>query len=463
MTHMLLVFPSGKKRIILIVAILVLMIAVVSTVSALIILNRTTFYTGVIVEGVDLSGLSMEEADILVKKRLLETHGNQQIRLNYKEVSWPVNKEDISLRFLTEEALEKAYLIGRTGNVLSKIRQIIALRYENINIEINTQFDAAKLREILSEIKKQIDTKEENAAVSYSNGEIIIKNHIVGRNLDIERNLLEISSNIKMKRLGDMELLVEEILPESTYEDVSSIDSVIAEFYTTFNSNDKNRTHNIKLACSHLNGKILMPMDIFSMNDVLGPRTLENGYKDAPVILKNELIEGPGGGVCQVTTTLYNTVLLSKLDVLERAHHSMPLGYVDPGRDATIAEGSIDFKFQNNCKLPICLSAETNGNRLIIRILGKKPDIAYKVKLVSEVVKEYLPEEDEVIIDPNMPEGEKEIVRASRKGLKAIVYRETYNPAGELLAREKISEDIYKPVRGIVKVNSKDYNIEDEI
>jgi vancomycin resistance protein YoaR len=126
--------------------------------------------------------------------------------------------------------------------------------------------------------------------------------------------------------------------------------------------------------------------------------------------------------------------------------------------DATIAEGSIDFKFQNNREYPICLSAEATGNTLKIRILGKKESSDSLVKLVSEVVEEFLPEVEDVVLDTSVPEGETQIVREARKGLKVIVYRYTYSSNGELLDREKISEDIYRPVRGIVKMSNKYYN-----
>jgi vancomycin resistance protein YoaR len=326
---MLLVFPSEKKKFIIIIAALTAIIAV--TVWAFILLSKTTFYIGTAVEGVDLSGFTLKDSYPLVEKRLEDKYGNELIRLNFGERAWTVDKESISLTFLTEQALKKAYLIGRSGNVMNRLKDIAGLWFDNVSIDVEAGFDTGKMRKILSDIKKQVDEKEDNAAVTYKNGNISVLKHKDGKNLDIGKNISNISSMISIKQFGNVELLVENIIPDVTYDEVKDINNVVAYFSTVFNSGDKNRTYNIRLACSKIDGRILMPMEIFSMNKALGPRTLENGYKEAPVIYKNELIKGPGGGVCQVTTTLYNSVLKSKLEVIERMHHSMPLGYVEPG------------------------------------------------------------------------------------------------------------------------------------
>jgi len=174
------------------------------------------------------------------------------------------------------------------------------------------------------------------------------------------------------------------------YKDISHIEEVISSFSTVFNSANVNRSHNIKLACERINNTVLLPGETFSMDASLGSRTKENGYKDAPVIVKGRLIEGVGGGVCQVTSTLYVAVLKAKLEVVERVKHSMPLGYVEPGQDATISEGYIDFKFRNNTDRACLISASVVGNRIDIKLLGAKRNSNYDVRLKSVVVERIL-------------------------------------------------------------------------
>ena len=190
--------------------------------------------------------------------------------------------------------------------------------------------------------------------------------------MDVDKNVEIIENRILRRDFSVINLQVEEIVPEIQLEDISHIQEVIASFSTNFNPNNANRTYNIKLACERINNSMILPNQVFSMDKALGTRTKENGYKSAPVIIKNQLIEGVGGGVCQVTSTLYVAVLKAKLSVVERVNHSIPLGYVEPGQDATIAEGHIDFKFKNNKEYPILLNAEVSGGKIIIRLIGKK-------------------------------------------------------------------------------------------
>jgi vancomycin resistance protein YoaR len=249
---------------------------------------------------------------------------------------------------------------------------------------------------------------------------------------------------------------VDERKPRLTYAELSAVNGIISSFSTQFNRNDVDRTDNIKLACSRIDNKILLPGESFSMNSALGPRTQDNGYKEAPIIFKNELVPGTGGGVCQVSSTLYNTVLLAGLDVIERTHHSMPLTYISPGRDATINEGSIDFRFVNDSKYPVVLDAYVSGSRLYISLLGNKNEDGLVIKLKTQTIGVYKPKPDEVVLDYTLPYGQKVVERKAVKGLRVVVYREAYKN-GSLEWREKLSEDYYKPIQGIIRVSSDQY------
>lgn len=444
-------FINSKKKII--IALIIFLSLSLMFISLASLLGQKTFYNGVYIEGIDVSGLTKDEALIIVARKAEEICNREKIILKYSDLRWSINLRDISFKYLIEDAVDKAFSIGRTGNIFQRVRFIISLRSENINILLDPIFDIRKLENMLLSIKKQIDRETQNAAVQYKSGNINLTREIPGRIMDIDKSVKIIENEVVQRKFRDLELYISEQKPAIIYEDIKEINSLISTFSTTFNPHDTNRTHNIKLACEKINGSILKPGDVFSMNKALGPRTLENGYKDAPIIYKNELISGPGGGVCQVTTTLYGTVLKSKADVIERVHHTLPLGYVDPGQDATIAEDYIDFKFRNNMNYSLAVSAEVQGSSINIRLLGKKPDNDYIVKIKSHIIEQVLPEDEEIIIDNNIPDGERIVVREAKKGLKVQVYRETYTKNGQLIEREKISNDEYKPVKAQVKVN----------
>lgn len=408
---------------------------------------------GVRIEDADVSWLDTTEARMLLTDSVNKNYSVGEFTLKFGTREWKYGLDEISYRFLVDDAVSKAFSVGRTGGIFSKVYTAVNLMISNINLEINTDYDREKLVSILDDIKREIDTEPANAALSYNSGKFAFTRDVEGLQLDVDRSCKLVENHLRERNFTGIELAVEVLQPSIAYGEIKDIDSVLSNFSTRFNAGDINRSDNIRLACSRLNGRILMPGDEYSMNETLGPRTIENGYKEAPVIYQNELIKGPGGGICQVTTTLYDAVLLAKLRIVERSPHSMPLGYVKPGQDATIAEDSIDFRFDNSLDYPVCLSAEVVGSRINIRVLGRGRNDGNTVRLVSDVIAVYPPGKDEVEIDDSLADEEKVVSKEARNGLRVVLYRDTYSADGVLLEREKISEDYYRPSKGLIRVN----------
>lgn len=408
---------------------------------------------GVMIEKTDVSGMDTTEAIKLLSDSVNKSYSNGKFTLKYGAKEWSFGLDEISYRFLVDDAVSKAFSVGRTGTVFSKVFTAVNLMIRNLNLQVGMDYDSEKLINILNKIKNEIDTEQSNASIAYGAGKIKLTDDRVGLQLDVDRNYKLVENHLREKNFVGIELAVDKINPLISYKDIKDIDTVISYFSTKFNPGDVNRSDNIRLACSRLDGRILMPGDEFSMNEALGPRTIENGYKEAPVIYQNELIKGPGGGICQVTTTLYDAILLAKLRILERSPHSMPLGYVKPGQDATIAEDSIDFRFGNSNDYPVCLSAKVVGGRIDIRVLGRKSPDEITVRLVSDVIAEYPPGEDEIEIDDTILEEQAVVSKEPRRGLRVVLYRDTYSSDGTLIEREKISEDYYRSSKGLIKVN----------
>lgn len=422
-------------------------------------LSQQTFYEGIFIDGISVGGMEKTKAAAILEQSYAKRYKNHTLILRHNESAWPLDLESISFAPMLNEVLEKAYEYGHKGNIFKRLHQIANLKFNNVNFTTRPGFDKGKLYKHLLKIKEKIDEKGINAWVSYEDGEIIINSEQSGKMLDIDKNIRHISDEIISGNISEINLKIDEVKPDITYEDINEINYVLSSFTTFFNPKDLNRTHNIKLACEKINGIILLPGSEFSMNEALGPRTVENGYKEARIVYKNEYIDGIGGGICQTTTTLYNSVLLAKLKVIERSHHSLPSLYVGLGQDATIAGDYIDFKFCNSREYPVCINAEVENNRMTIRILGRKESDDYEVKLVPVIIEEFEPEEDEIIIDNSVSDGEKIIEEKARKGFRVQLYRHIYNEAGDLIKKEFISDDIYKPVRAKVRVNEKYINI----
>lgn len=226
----------------------------------------------------------------------------------------------------------------------------------------------------------------------------------------------------------------------------------LATYSTNFSSSASNRADNITLAASKINNVILMPGETFSFNDALGERTIANGYKVAHAYAAGKVVDQVGGGICQVSSTLYNTVLLSNLMIVERRSHQMTVSYVPLGRDATVDWGTQDFKFNNNTYYPVKITAYTSGKNLYISITGTKPDKSLKVDIETEILSTIEPpvktEED-----PTMYVGETKVTQNGSKGYVVDAYRVVYSD-GQEISREKLKRSTYNATSTITKVGT---------
>ena len=227
--------------------------------------------------------------------------------------------------------------------------------------------------------------------------------------------------------------------------------NILVTYTTYFNSSNSNRSKNIKVAAQKINGKLLKPGEVFSFNNVVGPRTKKNGFKEAIEIVNNEFVTGVGGGVCQVSSTLYNSVLFTGLKIIDRKNHSRPVNYVPLGRGATVYYGLIDFKFKNNFSNPIMIMAKVVDNQLTITLLGTDPGIDVKVVTSSPQILD-----PEIIkkSDNNLNEGTKKIIQSGKVGYK-VTTRRIIKSGSTIIKDQLISEDVYPPINKIIKINPK--------
>ncbi len=160
---------------------------------------------------------------------------------------------------------------------------------------------------------------------------------------------------------------------------------MLSTYSTRYSTSDRDRTTNLQLAASKINGTVVMPGETFSYNQVVGERTIAAGYKEAPIYVEGEVVDGLGGGICQITSTLYNAVLYANLEIVERSNHQFVPSYVKASRDATVVYGSIDFKFKNNRNYPIKLVCSVSGGIAKFDIYGLRTDNEYEVEISSYV------------------------------------------------------------------------------
>ena len=228
----------------------------------------------------------------------------------------------------------------------------------------------------------------------------------------------------------------------------------LSVFTTRYDAGNVSRTTNLSIACSKLNGYVIQPGEVFSYNKVLGKRSVENGYREAAIYTSNGVENGLGGGICQISSTLYNAVLMANLEIEERHNHSYTTSYSDPGRDATVAYGSLDFKFKNTRKYPVKIEAYIKSGVATIRIYGIKENPDYKVQVVAKVTST-IPCDVQRIEDSTLPAGTEKVVTKGTNGCRSVTYKNVYDQSGNLVSSTQISSDYYKTITRVVKVGTK--------
>lgn len=225
---------------------------------------------------------------------------------------------------------------------------------------------------------------------------------------------------------------------------------LISSFTTRYDASNVNRSQNLAIATAKINGTVLMPGEEFSFNQVVGKRTIEEGYKDAKIYQDGKVVDGLAGGICQISSTLYNAVVQANLEIVERRNHSFTTSYVKAGRDATVVYGVIDFKFKNTRTYPIKIEGTVNSGIAEFNIHGIKEDVEYTVDL-APVVTASIPYATQYIPDPSLMPGQQVLVQAGGSGCKVTTYKET-KLDGKLVSREIISTDTYQPMKAIIRV-----------
>ena len=347
--------------------------------------NQDCVVMGVQSNGTTLTGMSKKEVRKYFDKEAKKALSKNAAVLSYKERHWTIQPNEINLQAKVDEAAETAYNIGREGDPVTNLINQMKLAIFGQNVVMTASFDKDKLDAKLAAIEKEVDTPPANAEVSLqANGSIQKKPAVTGLTLDtapIAENLtpkfeaLELTAKVELDPKEDKPFVLD--------EDIANIDAVLGSYTTRFYPGD--RGDNIGLAASHLQGALIRSQATLSFNNIVGQRTRAAGYKNAGVIVNGEPAVDVGGGVCQVSSTLYNAILLAGLKPTERSNHSLPSSYVPAGRDATVADGLLDFVFQNPLPHPVVLRGSNSGSALTIYVLGTKADLGGKtISLVSE-------------------------------------------------------------------------------
>lgn len=476
-------------------------------------INSKTIQGGVFIKGINVSGLTKEEALKLLESEI-DTKLDDHIILNYRNYDYYLEPEQIEAQFNLQDSVDFAYNIARGDSIIQNVKDYIAVLMTHINIDPNFTYNEEELQRYLENIEAKLpDQLEQSSYYLEDDDELVItsgsigagiymdelKNEIVSslKTADHINRYIEIPTYEKYPNPIDLQAIHEDIYVEAqnayfttdpymVYPHVVGVDFDVEDVqrhieenpgyseydikltlttpevvtddigmeafphilasYSTEYVNNANRTTNLRLASNKINNKVVMPGETFSFNKVVGKRTESAGYKNAAIFQDGQVTDGLAGGICQISSTLYNAALLSDMTIVSRRNHMFVPSYVTGGRDATVVWGSTDFKFRNDRDYPIKIESSVSDGIARVAIYGFKNENEYDISIETQKVKTI---KFETVKQRKSGYSSGEVIQGGVNGSVWDSWR-VYKLNGEVVKREKLARDTYDPQNKII-------------
>lgn len=509
---------KNKKNIKLISIVFAIIIVIFSVIFAITNINNANITKGVKIEGIDVSGLTREQA----KEKLESIYSEKKekdITLKYEDFETTIAPETLETNYNIEKATNEAILVGKSGNIITNNYGIFFALIGKKNIKVETTINEEQTKQAIEDIQTNLPETIEEPDYYIENDKLIITPGKEGLKILTDKLLTEIKEQQKnintnqetieipaekawpskvdidkihqdiYKKVQDAYITKDpvEVHPEVIGKDFNIEDAKkileenkeqyeiplqitnpqvtlsnlgseafpekISAYSTRYDGGDKDRSTNLEIACKKIDEKIVLPGETFSYNKTLGARTTKAGYKTAKVYENGAVVDGIGGGICQISSTLYNAVLKANMQTVERRNHQFITSYVPEGRDATVAYGVTDFKFKNTRKYAIKIKATASNGVATISIYGIKENPEYNITFETKTIST-IPVTEKYIEDNTIAEGTEEI---KQKGANGCV-TETYiikSLNGQVVSKDLLSKDTYSAMQRIILKGTK--------
>ena len=504
---------ENKTLLATIIFIIILVIMIFSVIFAILNINNNNILNGVKIEGIDVSGLSREEAKTKIET-VYNAKKEEDIILKYNDFETTISQDILETNYDLDKAVNEAISLGKDGNIITNNYNILFALLGKKNIKVDMSINEEQIKDEIENIQTNIpgtiiepDYYVENDKLIITPGQEGIKisvDNLINRikntlktdfsnqqyieipmgnvwpdKIDIEKIHDEIYKEVQDAYLTENPITIhpevegvdfdieeaKKILendseqyeiplkitkPNVTMEQIGAeaFPNKISSYSTRYDGGDVNRSTNLELACEKIIDVIVLPGETFSYNKTLGERSKAAGYKTAKVYENGEVVDGIGGGICQISSTLYNAVLKANLEIVERRNHQFITSYVEEGRDATVAYGVTDFKFKNSRKYAIKIKASASNGVATIEIFGIKEEVEYQISFDTKTIST-IPYTVKYIDDNTLKTGT-EVVK--QKGANGIV-TETYlikSLNGQVVSNTLLSKDTYSAMQRIV-------------
>lgn len=366
-------------------------------------------------------------------------------------LSWRITRGELGGDPDVAAMVDEAFRITEQETFMERVNRWFG-RGELVHVGPVWRVDGEALRRCLTRtVAPKVERKPVDARVTLQKGRLVVTPHKDGLALDLARSVEDCKGAL-LNPAADTARVYVRVEPASVpAEAAAGIGTRIGYFETSYKERG-NRRKNIERACALLNGAVIMPGEVLSFNKLVGPRTVANGFRVAPEIVRGRMVPGVGGGVCQVSTTLYNAALLAGLAVVARSHHAFPVRYVPPGQDATVAYGSIDLKLRNATDGPIAVLADGTGGKVRISIYGTAaPTRTARIERTD--MSSWGPPV-KTVKDASLPVGKTIVRESGHAGHRVNVWR-VYEKGGKVVLRERVSSDVYRAFPRIVAIGTR--------
>ena len=412
-----------------------------------------TIASGVHVEGVDLSGMSLEEASAALQNKVNEM-ASTAITLNMGENVITTSLADMGYSCTNLDIVNRLTGIGKSGNIVERYKLQKDLENNNVDYPLEFTVDEEKVRTFVSGCNAYNTDPVEGQLLIGSDGYPYVEGGTDGITLKEEESTQAVTSAIENWTGGEIsvDLAVDVSRPDVSRDTLSLVKDVLGQATTDYSASSAARAINVQNGCALINGTLLWPGDEFSVTRAVTPFSAENGYEPAPTYEENRTVDSYGGGICQVSTTLYNAALKAEMDITARSNHTMMVGYVEPSKDAAIAEGSMDMCFVNNTDAPIYIEGYCSGGQITFVIFGHETRPENRtLQFTSKILATMQPEGFSLYPDATQPVGYVLQTQSPHTGYQAELWKEIYVD-GVLTDEYQINSSYYQAVGTIYSI-----------
>lgn len=432
---------------------------------AVALVHTDRIFPGVTIDGVDVGGLTQEEAIAVLGQGGVDTT-SVHLHIQADNYTYDITGADVPLYRNVTEMVQLAYAAGRgntttlrgTGRtpISERVASIRTLAAQPLALTTRITYDHDAVRTIAQGIAADVTCEPVNATVESFDADskrFTFNSEISGAYLDAESVYRTLTGVLDMGNYqASLRLQSEMILADVSTSEIAERFGCIAT-YTTKTTSNKNRNTNIDLSCDAINGVAVKPGETFSFNQATGQRTAAKGYKEATAISGGQSVPEVGGGVCQTSSTLFNAVARANLEIVYRSPHAWPSTYVDKGMDATVNWPNLDFKFKNNTDWPVYIVAKYSSQKCTVAIYGMLFDDGVTIDLESKVTRTIDPPKDaKYVQNTSLPSGTQQTTIKKRTGYEVETYQVWYQN-GQEIKRELLCTSTYKAYQETIEYN----------